>query len=158
MDAATEGMPLRSLVGVWEGWGRGGFPTIEPFVYRERLEVSEAGMAVLHYRQQTWRQVDDEEVSSHIETGFVGMAEGGEVAVLNAQGVDRVEVLRGSMTANGEGMVVDVASVVVAHDDRVIHTWRSYHLSGNRLRYTMGMATGRVPGGAVHLTGDLTRG
>jgi hypothetical protein len=93
MDVAES--PSR-LVGVWEGTGHGEFPTIEPFTYRERLEIATtADDATLHYLQQTWRQTGGGEVDSHVETGFFTFDGGDAVRVLNAQGSDRVEVLVG---------------------------------------------------------------
>ncbi len=95
MDESATWEDLRKLAGVWIGTGVGEFPTLDTFTYRERFEIAEHGARVLNYLQETWRNVDGEEVGSHIETGFITLADDGTVEVLNAQGSDRVEVLSG---------------------------------------------------------------
>ncbi len=149
-------MTMQRLVGIWEGTGSGGFPTIEPFSYREVLEVREMG-GILRYSQSTWRVEDAGEAGSHQETGFISLGADGTVEILNAQGSDRVEVLRGRASTNGDVLVLDLKSAVVANDDRMIRTWRTIEVDGHELRYTMGMATTQVPDGADHLTAHLTR-
>ncbi len=149
-------MTMQRLVGIWEGTGSGEFPTIEPFSYREVLEVREMG-GILRYSQSTWRVEDAGEAGSHQETGFISLGADGTVEILNAQGSDRVEVLRGRASTNGDALVLDLESAVVANDDRMIRSWRTIEVDGDELRYTMGMATTQVPDGADHLTARLTR-
>jgi len=158
MDQATTRDVLRRLVGRWEGAGRGEFPTIAPFEYREILDVTEPIFdEVFHYRQQTWRIEDGVEVASHIETGFIGVTADGAVEILNAQGTDRVEALRGEPVFHGTELVIEMKSLVLAHDDRMIRSWRTLRLAGDSLGYEMAMATTAVPEGAPHLTAHLTR-
>jgi hypothetical protein len=145
------------LIGTWEGTGRGEFPTIDSFEYRELLEIIEPqAETLLHYRQQTWRATGDEEVASHAETGFISVTEDGDVELLNVQGTDRVEVLRGRPAAR-EPFTLELRSVVLAHDERMVRSWRNLHLQGDLLRYETAMATTAVPDGAPHLTARLTR-
>lgn len=77
--------------------------------------------------------------------------------MLNAQGSDRVEVLLGQARVSNGVFSIDFASVSLAHDERMIKSWRKLHIDGDELRYTMGMATTSVPDGALHLTAHLTR-
>ena len=149
-------MTLPALAGKWEGTGTGGFPTIDGFSYREVLEIRERE-GLFHYELSTWRIDGAEEVPSHQETGFIRIGDDGTVEMLNAQGSDRVEVLRGTASATGRTLVIDAESVAIAGDDRMIRSWRSLELQGDELRYTMGMATTRVPDGATHLTARLVR-
>ncbi len=158
MDRSTIWRVLQQLAGTWEGTGKGEFPTISPFTYREVLEVrGDQEDALLHYQQQTWRQEDGQEVDSHRETGFIGLADSETVQILNAQGSDRVEVLRGHVEVRENKLLLDLDSVALAHDERMIRSWRRLQLEGDVLRYTMGMATKHVPDGATHLTARLTR-
>lgn len=149
-------MMLHGLVGAWEGNGNGEFPTIDPFTYREILVVSELD-GVLHYRQSTWVRDGTDEVASHQETGFISVGEDGNVAMYNAQGIDRVAVLSGSVHTDGDTVILELESVILAGDDRMLHSWRNFELEGDGLRYTMGMATTQVPDGALHLTARLDR-
>ena len=57
----------------------------------------------------------------------------------------------------GSVVSVDLKSVALVHDERMISSWWKLHIDGDELRYTMGMATKTVPGGAVHLTARITR-
>ena len=158
MESSTIWEILQQLVGTWEGTGKGDFPTIDPFTYREVLEVhggQEDGL--LHYQQRTWRQEDGQEVDSHRETGFIGLSDNQAVEILNAQGSDRVEVLRGDVEVRGNAFLLDLHSVVLAHDERMIRSWRRLQVEGEVLSYSMGMATKQVPGGTTHLTARLTR-
>lgn len=158
MNSSPQRAALLKLVGTWEGTGRGEFPTLEPFEYREVLEIDRGPEApLLHYRQQTWRDKEGREAGSHAETGFISLDEDDQVKVLNAEGSDRVEVLGGQATMQDGVLVLNLESIVLAHDERMIRSWREIELDGDVLRYTMGMATTRVPEGARHLTARLTR-
>ncbi len=149
---------LHKLIGTWEGSGSGQFPTINDFEYREVLEISgDYDGALLHYKQRTWRLTDDGEAESHVETGFIGLTDDGTVEITSSQALDRVEVLRGKLSSTADGFSIDVESVSIAHDPRMIRSWRSIVLGAERLSYTMGMATTAVPDGGSHLTAELRR-
>lgn len=157
MDDEAAWKALRSLAGIWDGNGEGFFPTIEPFSYREVLEIDEVGSSnTLHYQQRTWRRTEGAEQASHLETGFISSGDAGSIEILNAQGGDRVEVLRGPIRFSNGVLVIELESVVLAHDHRMLRSWREFRFEGDRLRYTMGMATTAVPEGAPHLTATLT--
>ena len=149
---------LHKLIATWEGSGSGQFPTINDFRYREVLEISgDYDGALLHYNQRTWRLTDDGEAESHVETGFIGLTDDGTVEITSSQGIDRVEVLWGAVSPGDNGFSIDVESVSISHDPRMIRSWRSIALGAERLSYTMGMATTAVPDGADHLKAELTR-
>lgn len=150
---------LQRLVGRWEGTGKGEFPTLDPFDYREILVIdADPESPSIHYRQDTRRDRNGEEVGSHVETGFISLDTEGRVRVLNAQGSDRVEVLSGDAVLLHDGtLVLDLESVVLAHDERMIRSWRQIEVDGDELRYMMGMATTEVPDGDQHLAARLHR-
>lgn len=149
---------IEQMVGSWEGSGSGEFPTIDDFTYRERLTVSVAAAGKsLHYRQETWRTNVDPPVGSHVETGFISVIGDGEVEVLNAQGHDRTEVLRGAVNPTETGFHLSLRSTSLAHDDRMVASWRTWVLDGEVLTYTMGMRTTSTLDGAPHLAAGLRR-
>lgn len=149
---------LGALIGRWAGTGSGQFPTINDFAYREVLEIiDDYDDALLHYKQRTWRLTEDGESESHTETGFIGVTEDGTVEITSSQGLDRVEVLRGGVSMSDDGFTLDVESVLIAHDPRMIRSWRTIVYGNDQLSYTMGMATTAVPNGGPHLTAELTR-
>ena len=145
-------------MGTWQGTGEGQFPTIAPFTYREILEVSEGQTeTLLQYQQRSWRDKDSEAVASHMELGFIRLRDDESIDLLNVQGSDRVEVLNGAAVVRGGTLSIELNSVALAHDERMIRSWRKLQLDGDSLRYSMGMATRRVPEGALHLSANLTR-
>jgi hypothetical protein len=116
---------LRLLEGDWRNFGTGGFPTIGSFEYREHLHVQILeGHEALHYLQSTWRIDGDEEHGSHIETGFISVEGDGHVLVLNSQGSDRVEALRGALVATEDSFSLNLASAGLFNDERMVSSWR----------------------------------
>lgn len=148
---------LSHLAGRWSGTGSGYFPTISTFEYRETLEFTIDSEGRLDYSQRTWRVTDDGEVASHRETGFLGIDAHGRVQMSGSHGLDRVEVLVGSLIPDDDGFSVDLESAVLGHDDRMISSWRRLTLAGDVLSYEMGMTTTAVPEGGQHLRAVLHR-
>lgn len=158
MDVSETWTRLLGLVGTWEGSGRGSFPTLADFDYREILDFSiDIEHGLLSYNQKTWRSTDDGEVESHRESGFVGVAADGGIEMSGSHGVDRVEVLAGVMTPTEDGFTLNLHSVVLGHDERMISSWRKLVLATDDLSYEMGMATTAVPEGEQHLHAVLKR-
>ena len=54
-------------------------------------------------------------------------------------------------------MVLNLESVELAHDERMVHAWRRLELREDVLEYSMGMATVAVPAGAHHIAARLER-
>ncbi|MGB7874836.1 MAG: heme-binding beta-barrel domain-containing protein, partial [Anaerolineales bacterium] len=46
------------LEGIWQGEGRGGYPTITPFDYREKLVFTRRNESTLAYDQRTEKRMD----------------------------------------------------------------------------------------------------
>ncbi len=157
MDRPAAWLLLSRLDGRWSGTGQGFFPTIASFDYRESLEFSVDVEGRLDYSQRTWRLTDDGEVASHREAGFLGVNEDGRVQMSGSHGLDRVEVLVGSLVPEGDGFSLDLRSAVLGHDHRMISSWRVLEVAGDTIRYEMGMATTAVPGGERHLQARLHR-
>jgi hypothetical protein len=148
---------LAPLIGEWEGHGRVFYPTIPTIEFRDHIVVSEAGSSLYHYLQRTWKLTLEGEVGSHRETGFIFADGAGAVQMLGAHGGDRVEVLAGQAERVGDRLRLELHSVVVAHDPRVLRSWRTITVAGETMSYTMGMATTSVPDGEEHLVATLTR-
>jgi hypothetical protein len=99
---------LDPLVGTWSGEGRGWYPTIADFAYREEVEFRVIpGKPVLAYRQRTFAADDGRPL--HGETGYWRATAAGTIELLLAH-------------ANG---FVEVADVVVDEDGRFRTTSRS---------------------------------
>ncbi len=133
---------LVSLAGVWTGAGRGSYPTIEPFEYTETLacEVDKA-YPLIHFEQRTLLQPGAG--AGHWESGFIRPMDNGQVEMSSAQDSGRVEVLCGQVaSASQDGWRLQLDSVVLGHDPRLVQTRRVFTLRGDAL--SCGPATGRT--------------
>jgi hypothetical protein len=148
---------LRGLEGDWTGSGEGKFPTIDDFAYTETLSVRPISTNTLQYEQKTWRVTGDGEVPSHHEIGFFGVGDDQSISMTSAHGLDRVEVMSGLIRETAGGFHLALASTSLAHDERMISSWRELILTTDHLHYDMGMATKSTPDGAHHLSADLYR-
>lgn len=133
MDLPDVLAPLSWIVGDWVGTGRGEYPTIDDFGYREETSFTFTGKPFLYYVQRTWLTRDG--LPSHMETGFV--RPGPELVVAHPSGV--VEVLTG--TVEDERLTLEttnVASTPTAKE--VTGLRRVYERRGDDLWYSLDMA------------------
>ena len=65
--------------------------------------------------------------------------------------------MAGSLVEEQDHLVVKLTSTSLAHDERMISSWRTLIVMRNHLHYDMGMATKSTPRGAHHLSADLYR-
>ena len=147
---------LQPMLGRWQGSGRGKYPTIDSFEYREDLRFEMHNeYPIIFYEQKT---VLRDGTASHWETGFVRPVEGGAVELSNVQDSGRVEVLRGDVPTSD--FVLSLESIHHGHDPRVLQTERVFRLDGDVLRYEVKMATNTThePLLQVHLSAELRRG
>jgi hypothetical protein len=68
-----------------------------------------------------------------------------------------VEVLAGPLTVDGAGLEMELESVVLAHDDRLVRTRRVITLVEDELRYVVEMVTTRNASMSRHLVASLSR-
>jgi hypothetical protein len=154
---------LRLLVGTWAGTGRGSFPTIEPFRYREVLTFAPHVLEPrLQYEQRTWRISDGPGAGGageplHHELGFLLLCEDGSIEVANTQGSGRVEVLEGRLEEEPDGFSLALRSRVLANDERMVATTRSLRVRPAELVYEAAMTTDRVEVHTLHLEARLER-
>lgn len=149
---------LERLVGTWRGSGRGEFPTIAPFSYFEEIKFQANGFSdVIQYEQRTWLDVACTSLS-HWETGLIRLLGEHEIEIINAQIGRRVEVLIGDVEPKSDAhFVINLNSVTIANDVRMVKTKRHIELAGDQLSYTMGMAMTKVPAMTHHLQAILER-
>lgn len=151
---------LQPLLGCWTGGGRGKFPTIPSFEYLDRIQfVADAGRPLIHYEQFTRQRPDGHAADepSHWESGFLRPVAGGILEISNAQDGGRVEVLRGPIAVAGSRLELELESVLLGHDARLVRTRRRFTVEGDRLRYEVEMHTTRVPELVLHLKAELVR-
>lgn len=147
------------LEGTWQGIGRGGYPTISSFDYREKLVFTRRNETTLAYDQRTEKHVDGSGkfVTSHWESGFIRILEDEELELINAQSGGRGEVLSGHIESFDSTIRLHFVSKALMNDVRMLSTARRFELEGDQLRYEMEMSTTEVPHLTQHLAIILER-
>ena len=149
---------LSILEGTWRGEGRGQFPGVTSFNYRETLTFTRPEENSLLYEQKTQKLYDGqtEYLPSHAETGSIRILENGELELDSAQ-AGRNEVLIGSIEPVGAMFRIHFVSKSITNDPRMISSARTFELEGDTLRYEMGMHTTKVEQLTPHLKIALQR-
>jgi len=147
------------LEGTWQGEGQGGYPTIEPFDYRETLVFTRKNDSTLAYDQRTEKRMDgtNEYLPSHWENGFISILENGDLELVNAQSGSRGEVLTGHIEVIGPIIRLYFVSKALINDVRMVSTARRFELDGDQLRYEMEMSTTKIDKLNQHLAITLER-
>jgi THAP4-like, heme-binding beta-barrel domain len=146
---------LSFLLGTWRGSGTGGYPTIQPFEYREELEFEHVGDAFLLYRQESWSP-DDEPV--HFERGFLrpgGSPSSVELCLAHPIGV--TEVAHGTLVGTTLEFAATPRDVARTHTGMEVRgVARRYRVERDELSYQLDLATAETPM-ALHLEATLRR-
>ncbi len=146
------------LEGAWTGEGRGEFPGVTSFAYRETLIFTRRDDRTLAYEQRAKKRYDGqtEWLVSHWESGFVRILENGELEMVSAQ-IGRSEVLVGSVETVDGMTHIHFVSKTITNDPRMVSSMRMLALEGDVLRYEMGMHTTKVERLTPHLKITLQR-
>ena len=99
---------LGFLLGTWSGEGRGEYPTISPFGYRETVTFAHVGKPFLFYTQRTVATDDGRPL--HGEAGYLRSPRTGWVELVLAHPTGVVEVDEGEF----DGSALRLRSVLVA--------------------------------------------
>jgi len=147
------------LEGTWRGEGRGGYPTIDSFDYREKLVFTRRNETTLAYDQRTEKCMHgtDEYLTSHWENGFISILENGDLELVNAQSGGRGEVLTGHIEVLDSVIRLHFTSKALINDARMVSTARVFELEDDQLRYEMEMSTTKVAELTQHLAITLER-
>jgi hypothetical protein len=100
--------PLSFLLGTWSGEGRGEYPTISPFGYRETVTFAHAGKPFLSYFQRTVSLDDGRPL--HAEAGYLRSPRPGWVELVLVHPTGVVEVDEGAF----DGSSLRLRSILVA--------------------------------------------
>jgi hypothetical protein len=146
-NKSTTGSQLFArLEGTWEGEGRGQYPTINSFDYRETLILTRRDEKSLAYDQRAQKRYDGqtEYLISHWENGFIRILENEELELVNTQSSGRIEVLIGTIEMIDTLIRIHFLSKALTNDSRVVSSARIFELEGDSLRYEMEMQTTEV--------------
>jgi hypothetical protein len=146
------------LEGAWIGEGRGEFPGVTSFAYRETLTFTRRDETTLDYEQTTQKLYDGqpEYLPSHAEKGILHILETDELELVSAQ-KGRNEILIGTIEQVGDTLRIHFVSKSITDDPRMISSARTFELEGETLRYEMGMHTTKVEQLTPHLKITLRR-
>jgi hypothetical protein len=152
---------IRFLVGTWRGTGKGVFPTIKSFEYKEEISFSHVGRPFLLYSQKT--SDASTSIPLHAECGYLRAPSATTLELVLAQpsGVASVEVAEVD-AANATTISLSCTEGSIIRTPSAKHPWvkrytRTFVLiDGNTLSYTMAMETENQPF-QNHLTATLTR-
>jgi len=158
-NSASANEVFNQLEGTWRGEGRGGYPTVTSFDYREKLVFTRRNESTLAYEQRTEKRMDGttEYITSHWENGFISVLEDGDLELVNAQSGGRGEVLTGHIEVLESIIRLHFVSKALMNDPRMVSTVRAFELEGDQLRYEMEMSTTKVPNLSRHLIISLER-
>jgi len=157
-QSATSIQVFDLLLGMWKGEGRGQFPNVTSFDYRETLTFTRRDEKTLAYEQRTHKRYDGqtEWLESHWENGFIRILENGELELTSAQ-IGRTEVLTGSVESIDDLLRIHFVSKAITNDPRMISSSRTFELEGDTLRYEMKIHTTAVDQSTKHLEISLHR-
>lgn len=129
--------PWVFLIGTWQGAGRGHYPTIDAFEYRETLTFGAIpGKPFLRYEQRTQSPAG---VPMHTECGFFRPVDGGRVEFVVAQPTGQTELLEGAAREGADGELV-----VELGKSQVANSGTAKQVNATERRYVFDAARGRV--------------
>ena len=143
---------LSRLEGIWKGEGRGHFPGVTSFDYRETLNFTRRDEKTLAYEQRAQKRYDGstEWLPSHWESGFIRILENDTLELISAQ-IGRAEVLIGTIELPNDVFRIHFLSKAILNDPRMISSARTWEVEGESLCYEMEMHTTKVNQSTGHL-------
>jgi hypothetical protein len=150
---------LDQLEGTWGGDGRGQFPGVTSFQFRETLIFTRRDQKTLAYEQRTQKLYDGqaEYLPSHWENGFISILEDSTLQMVNIQIGGRNEILVGTVKSLDAVFRIHFISKTLNNDPRMISSARIFELNGDSLHYDMEMQTTKVDRSMSHLNITLQR-
>lgn len=127
---------LEFLLGRWRGSGRGEYPTIDSFTYREEVEFTHAGKPFLVYHQRTWDQAG---APLHTEVGYLRPIGTDTAELVIAQPTGVTEIHTGDVA--GTSLRLTAAQIGLSPTAKsVTAVTRQLEVAGNELTYRLEMA------------------
>ena len=157
--STTSSQVFDLLTGSWKGEGRGGYPGVTSFDYRETLVFTRRDEKTLAYEQRAQKRYDGqaEYLQSHWENGFLSALENGHLQLVNIQIGGRNEVLVGTIEPLDVMIRIHFVSEALNNDPRMVSSARTLELEGDTLHYEMEMQTTKVNQSTQHLKITLQR-
>ncbi len=151
---------LLNLTGEWEGTGHAEYPTIKPINYREQLILScNSKDPAIHYEQRSWIVSTDTKKEEPIfwESGFIIDLGNGSFELVSAQKSGRVEILRGKAELVNKKIKLDLVSIKIVNDEKMIRSGRVFTFSKTAIEYELKMSISSNHAYQKHLSAKLTK-
>jgi THAP4-like, heme-binding beta-barrel domain len=137
---------LEPLLGTWAGTGRGEYPTIESFGYREEVTFGHVGKPFLTYSQKT--QAEDDGRPLHAETGYLRLPAPDRIELVLAHPTGITEISSGPISFDGSTMEIDLITSTIglspsAKEVSAVARW--VRVDGDELTYRVRMAAVTQP-------------
>jgi hypothetical protein len=148
---------LACLLGTWQGEGEGGYPTVQPFRFRETATFEHVGKPRMSYRAATEDAATG--LPLHAEAGFLRGAGPGRAELVLAYGSGIVEVEEGEVTPQPDGVALHLVTTGLARAGtakEVLTVERRITVVGDTLRYQLAMGAMGQPH-QHHLAAVLVR-
>jgi hypothetical protein len=147
------------LEGSWKGEGRGQFPGVTSFNFRETLTFTRRDEKTMAYEQRTQKLYDGqtEYLPSHWENGFISILDNGDLQLVNIQVGGRNEILAGTVEEFDSMFRIHFVSKALNNDPRMVSSARTLELQDDILRYEMEMHTTKVDQSTPHVRITLQR-
>jgi hypothetical protein len=143
---------IAAFLGTWRGTGRGTLPGMPAFDYVEEIRFDDLGGDIAYF-QRAWDPATGQTL--HAETGIWRVAADGDVVASIAQ-ARRNEISAGTVR-DGAVRLRSATTDAAEGVKPVTANRRTYHLTGDSLRYAYDMATGEMAAPEQHLSGALSR-
>ena len=143
---------LTLLKGTWKGEGRGQFPGVTSFDYRETLIFTRRDERTLAYEQRAQKKYEGsmDWLESHWESGFIRILENDTLELTSAQ-IGRAEVLIGTIERPNDVFRIHFVSKAILNDPRMLSSARTWEVEADSLCYEMEMYTTKVDQPTPHL-------
>jgi len=135
-ESTTSSQIFDLLEGTWKGEGRGGYPTVTSFDYRETLVFTRRDEKTLAYEQRAQKRYDEgtEYLDSHWENGFISILENDDLQLVNIQIGGRSEILVGTIESLEAMFRIHFVSKALNNDPRIVSSARTFELEGDTAR------------------------
>ncbi len=148
------------LEGTWQGQGRGGYPTINAFDYREKLVFTRKNETPRWPTSNVPRSAWMVRMSTSPHTGRMASSASLNTEIWNWS-MHRVEDEAKCLPVASKCLIQPFActlsSKTLMNDTRMISSARAFELEGDQLRYEMAMSTTKVDKLTQHLAITLER-
>ncbi|MDQ4144317.1 MAG: FABP family protein [Actinomycetota bacterium] len=145
--------PLAFLLGTWRGQGKGEYPNVDDFVYREESTFWHVGKPWLGYMQRTWSL--DSDLPMHTEMGYWRPQPDGGLEIVLAHSLGVTEVQEGTFRG-GHIEVISTQLGATTTAKAVRSLARTFDVERDLMTYEVKMAYGEVPL-QHHLGAELRR-